>query len=511
MMIEGKGDSLPVSAIPDDGTWPSATTQYEKRNIAVHIPVWEPDVCIQCGTCSFVCPHATIRIKAYDPALLKDAPPTFKSAEAKGKEMKGLKFTVQVAPEDCTGCGSCVQVCPAQKKDPEGNKIAGVKAINMSLQEPLRQPEAKNYDFFLGLPETDPALFNVNTVKGSQFVRPLFEYNGACGGCGETPYTKLLTQLFGDRLYIGNATGCSSIYAGNLPTTPYAKRADGRGPTWSNSLFEDAAEFAFGMRQAVAKFNAQALELMARLAPDARYAGAQVLIDAIVNADQSNQAGIEAQRGRVVELKKLLAGDDKGEAESLSFLADYLVKKTVWAIGGDGWGYDIGYGGVDQVMASGERHQPHDPGHRGLLQHGRSDVEIDTSRRDGAIRRSRKENSQEEHRRHDGALRQRLRGTDRFRGEPRTNSQGHAGGGVLRRPLSDHRLFHLYQPGHRRYGEGRGGSENGSGSGPLAPVPVQPETRGRGEEPAGPRQSGPEHPLCTIRIQREPLQIAEES
>ncbi len=351
-MIEGKGDSLPVSAIPVDGTWPSATTQFEKRNIAVHIPVWEPEVCLQCATCSFVCPHATIRIKAYDPALLKGAPATFKSIEAKGKEMKGLRFTVQVAPEDCTGCGSCVNVCPGQKKDAQGNKIPGAKAINMSPQEPLRESEAKNYEFFLGLPETDPSLFNVNTVKGSQFVRPLFEYNGACGGCGETPYIKLLTQLFGDRLYIGNATGCSSIYGGNLPTTPYARREDGRGPTWSNSLFEDAAEFAFGMRQAVAKFNSQALELLARLAP--RYAGAQALIDAIVNADQSNQAGIEAQRGRVADLKKLLASDDASDAKSLSFLSDYLVRKSCWGVGGDGWGYDIGYGGVDQVMASGQ-------------------------------------------------------------------------------------------------------------------------------------------------------------
>jgi pyruvate-ferredoxin/flavodoxin oxidoreductase len=353
-MIEGKGDTLPVSAIPVDGTWPTGTTQYEKRNIGVHIPVWEPDVCIQCATCSFVCPHATIRVKAYDPGLLKGAPNTFKSVEAKGKEMKGLNFTVQVAPEDCTGCGSCVVACPAQKKDAQGNKVPNFKAINMRLQEPLREQEKKNYDFFLSLPETDPSMYNLNTVKGSQFVKPLFEYNGACSGCGETPYLKLLTQLFGDRLYIGNATGCSSIYGGNLPTTPYTKRADGRGPVWSNSLFEDAAEFAFGMRQTVDKFNGQALELMARLAGDGRLAGREALIEAITKADQSTQAGVEAQRGRVEELKKIIAQDGSPEARSLSFLADFLVKKTVWGIGGDGWGYDIGYGGVDQVMASGE-------------------------------------------------------------------------------------------------------------------------------------------------------------
>ncbi|MBA4416431.1 MAG: pyruvate:ferredoxin (flavodoxin) oxidoreductase [Syntrophus sp. (in: bacteria)] len=352
LMIEGKGDLLPVSAIPDDGTWPSATTQYEKRNIAVYIPVWEPDVCLQCGTCSFVCPHASIRMKAYDPALLNNAPATFKSVDAKGKDLQGLKFTVQTAPEDCTGCGSCVFACPASKKDTDGNKT-DAKAINMDLQEPLRVAEAENYSFFLNLPETDPSRFNLMTVKGSQFVRPLFEYNGACSGCGETPYLKLLTQLFGDRLLIGNATGCSSIYGGNLPTTPYAKRGDGRGPAWSNSLFEDAAEFAFGMSLTVDKFKSQGFEVLARLSIDSRYAGAQALFEAIRNADQTTQAGVEAQRARIEELKALLAKDNSPDAKNLAFFSDYLVRKTVWGIGGDGWGYDIGYGGVDQIMASG--------------------------------------------------------------------------------------------------------------------------------------------------------------
>jgi pyruvate-ferredoxin/flavodoxin oxidoreductase len=353
MMIEGKGDYIPVSAIPADGTWPTATTQYEKRNIAVYIPVWEPDACLQCGTCSFVCPHAAIRIKAYDPSLLKNAPSTFKSIDAKGKEMQGLKFTVQVAPEDCTGCGSCVFSCPGSKKDADGKKT-DLKAINMGLQEPLRKQEAENYAFFLNLPETDPSLYNIMTVKGSQLVRPLFEYSGACSGCGETPYLKLLTQLFGDRLLIGNATGCSSIYGGNLPTTPYAKRADGRGPAWSNSLFEDAAEFAFGMALTTEKFKSQAEEIIVRLSSNPGYEGAKDLFDAIKNADQSEQAGIEAQRARIKELKEMLAKDNSTDAKSLAFLADYLVKKTVWGIGGDGWGYDIGYGGVDQVMASGK-------------------------------------------------------------------------------------------------------------------------------------------------------------
>jgi pyruvate-ferredoxin/flavodoxin oxidoreductase len=352
-MIEGKGDSLPVSAIPVDGTWPTGTTQYEKRNIAVHIPVWDPDMCIQCGSCSFVCPHAAIRIKAYDPMLLKDAPSTFKSADAKGKELKGLRLTVQVAPEDCTGCGSCVFMCPASGKSADGNRTDD-KAINMRLQEPLRRKETANYEFFLNLPETDPSRYNLMTVKGSQFVRPLFEYSGACAGCGETPYMKLLTQLFGDRLLIANATGCSSIYGGNLPTTPYTKRADGRGPVWSNSLFEDAAEFAFGMALTVDKFRSQALEVLTRLLLNPRYKGAKELFAAIMNADQSTQADIEAQRARIEELKKLLEEGNSSEANNLLFLADYLVKKTVWGIGGDGWAYDIGYGGVDQVMASGK-------------------------------------------------------------------------------------------------------------------------------------------------------------
>jgi len=353
-MIAGNGDSLPVSAMPADGTWPTGTTQYEKRNIGVHIPVWEPDICIQCGQCSFVCPHATIRIKAYEPSLMKGAPETFKSADVTGKDLKGLKFTVQVAPQDCTGCGSCVFVCPAHKKDAEGNKIPDFKAINMHLQEPLRKQEEANYDFFLSLPETDPSLYNPLTVKGSQLVKPLFEYNGACAGCGETPYIKLLTQLFGDRLMIANATGCSSIYGGNLPTTPYARRADGRGPAWSNSLFEDNAEFGFGMRQTVDKFNAQALELLDRLAEMPSYSSSKALFDSIKNADQSTQKGIEEQRSRVEELKKLIGSDSSFEAKSLLSLADYLVKKSVWCLGGDGWAYDIGYGGLDHVLASGE-------------------------------------------------------------------------------------------------------------------------------------------------------------
>jgi len=353
-LLADNGDSLPVSAMPADGTWPTATTQYEKRNIGVNIPIWEPDACIQCAQCSFVCPHATIRVKAYDPSQLKDAPSAFKSVDATGKDMKGLKFTVQVAPEDCTGCGSCVFNCPGQKKDSDGNKVEGVKAINMKFQEPVRQEETENYDFFLNLPETDRSRFKVTNVKGSQFVKPLFEYSGACLGCGETPYIKLMTQLFGDRLMIANATGCSSIYGGNLPTTPYTTRDDGRGPAWSNSLFEDTAEFGLGMRQTMDKFHTQAMELLDRLVLDPSNSDLKGLSDSIKNAVQSTQEGIEELRGHVEELKKRLSGNDSPDAKNLLSLADYLVKKSVWSIGGDGWGYDIGYGGVDHVLATGE-------------------------------------------------------------------------------------------------------------------------------------------------------------
>ncbi len=349
-MIEGKGEQLPVSALPCDGTFPTGTTRYEKRNIAVEIPVWNPAVCIQCGQCSFVCPHASIRIKAYDGAKLSDAPETYKSVDAKTKAFAGLKFTVQVAPEDCTGCGVCVEACPGKEKD-ENKQPTGRKAINMAPQAPLREQEAENWDFFLSLSDTDPSLFSLGNVKGSQLSRPLFEFSGACAGCGETPYVKLLTQLFGDRLMVGNATGCSSIYGGNLPTTPYTTRADGRGPAWSNSLFEDNAEFAFGMRLTADQQSRFATELLSKLAEQGV---ASELIAEILAADQSDQAGVEAQRERVARLRAQLEGKDMVEVKHLLPVIDFLVKKSVWAVGGDGWAYDIGYGGLDHVIASGK-------------------------------------------------------------------------------------------------------------------------------------------------------------
>jgi pyruvate-ferredoxin/flavodoxin oxidoreductase len=351
-IIAGRGDLLPVSAMPIDGTFPTATTQYEKRAIATEIPVWESEACIQCNQCAYVCPHATIRMKIYDAHYANgNSPKTFKSSEAKGREWKGMKYTLQVAPEDCTGCGVCVEMCPAYVKDASGQKTER-KAINMTpLTEELRHLEAANWDYFLTLPETDPATYNRFTVKGSQFIRPLFEFSGACTGCGETPYVKLVSQLFGDRALIANATGCSSIYGGNLPTTPYAVRADGRGPTWSNSLFEDTAEFGLGMRLTADKLTQYARELLDQLiamAPNQRE-----LLEAVRDGDQSTQEGIEEQRGRVARLKDLLEQDGSPFAEQFLGVADYLVKKSVWIFGGDGWAYDIGYGGLDHVLASG--------------------------------------------------------------------------------------------------------------------------------------------------------------
>lgn len=351
-MIAGNGDRLPVSAMPVDGTFPVATAQWEKRNIALEVPVWESPICIQCNKCVFVCPHAAIRAKVFDPKELDGAPHGFRSMDFKGLEHKGLKYSLQVAVEDCTGCGLCVDICPAKSKTE-----VKVKAINMKPQPPIREQERVNYDFFLRIPELDRRSVNVGNVKDSQFLQPLFEYSGACSGCGETPYVKLVSQLFGDRAVIANATGCSSIYGGNLPTTPWAVNSDGRGPAWSNSLFEDNAEFGLGMRLTIDKHTEMARELVQELAP----AIGNDLASAILNAEQSTESGIHEQRERVAALREkldmLLASPSRPEVtaavNNLLSLANHLVKRSVWIMGGDGWAYDIGYGGLDHVLASG--------------------------------------------------------------------------------------------------------------------------------------------------------------
>ncbi|HEV2235084.1 MAG TPA: pyruvate:ferredoxin (flavodoxin) oxidoreductase, partial [Ktedonobacterales bacterium] len=350
-MIAGQGDDLPVSALPADGTYPTGTAQWEKRNVGLEMPVWDPDLCIQCGKCVFVCPHAVIREKIYAPAALQGAPESFASADSRFKDFPGMRYTLQVSAEDCTGCGLCVEACPVKDKTQVRRR-----AVNMAEQLPLRERECANWAFFQTLPEMDRRSLNLGAVKDSQLLQPLFEFSGACSGCGETPYIKLATQLFGDRMIVANATGCSSIYGGNLPTTPWTCNVAGRGPAWSNSLFEDNAEFGLGMRLTLDKQAEYATELLTALAP--RLDAAR--ITALIAAEQTTEADIAAQRERVAALKSVLVAlaEDADptiarQARELTSVADALVRRSVWIIGGDGWAYDIGFGGLDHVLASG--------------------------------------------------------------------------------------------------------------------------------------------------------------
>ncbi len=353
-IIGGHGNQLPVSALPNDGTYPTGTTKWEKRNIATEIPVWDEDICIQCGKCAFVCPHGVIRMKILEPEAVKDAPPTFKAVPARYKEYKDQLFSLQVAPEDCTGCSLCVEVCPVKNK-----QQPKFKAINMATQAPLREAEAENWDFFLTLPEVDRTEIPLNQVKYNQLLEPLFEFSGACPGCGETPYLKLLSQLFGDRAFIANATGCSSIYGGNLPTTPWAKDKNGRGPTWSNSLFEDNAEFGLGMRVALDQRMDAAIHLLREM----RQVVGEELADNVLYTDQVTEEDIISQRAHLAVLKRRIKELLENDADdivpfhpvlsNLLSIADVFVRKSVWIVGGDGWAYDIGYGGLDHVLASG--------------------------------------------------------------------------------------------------------------------------------------------------------------
>lgn len=344
-IILGQGDSLPVSCFPMDGTYPVATAQYEKRNLAEEIPSWDSSLCIQCGKCAMICPHAAIRVKVYQPSVLINAPEGFKSTEGKDRSWQGLNYTIQVAPEDCTGCSLCVDICPAQSK-----KEPNHKALDMVLQAPIRERERKNWAFFLEIPEYDRRNINVSVIKQQQLQQPLFEFSGACAGCGETPYLKLLTQLFGDRAVVANATGCSSIFGGNLPTTPWSKNKDGYGAAWANSLFEDNAEFGYGFRISIDKQHEFAVELLKAHAADI----GEDLVESIINATQKTEAEIYNQRQRVEHLKARLHDLEHDWAKRLLEIADMLVKKSVWIVGGDGWAYDIGYGGLDHVLSSGK-------------------------------------------------------------------------------------------------------------------------------------------------------------
>ena len=434
-IVTGNGDSLPVSAMPIDGTFPTGTAMWEKRNIAKEIPVWDEALCIQCGKCVLVCPHAVIRAKVYDSSLLKDAPESFKSSKPRWREFETLKYTLQVAPEDCTGCKLCVEVCPAKSKSEVKHK-----AINMQDQAPLRKPESANWEFFLSLPEFDRNKLAHTQVKDSQLLEPLFEFSGACAGCGETPYIKLLTQLFGDRLLIANATGCSSIYGGNLPTTPYTLNKEGRGPAWSNSLFEDNAEFGLGMRLAVDQQNVYARELLKRLNGPI----GEVLVKGLLEADQSKELGIQEQRKRVVELKKKLQALNTPEAQALLPVADSSGAEERVAAGRRRLGLRHRIWRTGSRAGIGAQRQCAGPGHGGVFQYRRPDVQGNAARSGGEIRDGRKAHREERPGNGSGELRLRVRGARGAGLERHAHGEGVHRSGSARRTLAHHRVQPLH-------------------------------------------------------------------
>ncbi len=460
-LLEGNGDLLPVSALPVDGTFPTGTAKWEKRSIAAQIPIWDPDICIDCGRCALVCPHSAIRMKAMDDGALTDQPASFRSKVWKGPE--GDRMTIQVAPDDCTGCGVCVDICPAKSKTEVKHR-----AINMEPIAPHVSDERENFDFFLALPEVDRKMLKLESVKGSQLAQPLFEFSGACSGCGETPYVKLLSQLFGDRTLVANATGCSSIYGGNLPTTPWTKDAAGRGPAWANSLFEDNAEFGLGMRLGLDSHARRARALVDQLSAEIG-----PLAASLSAPTSSDETAIAARRQQIEQLRSLLAERTDPASRELASLADHLVRTDVWIVGGDGWAYDIGFGGVDHVLASGPGRQHPRARHRGLLEHRRADVQGHPSCCRGQVRHRWQDRPQEGPRTAGHGVRKRVRrtGGDGCQHDPDGPSVPRS-----RSPqgtVAHHRLQPVHRPRHR-HDEDDGASEDGSRNGLLAALPVRP-------------------------------------
>ena len=499
VLMAGLGDSLPVSALPIDGTYPTGTASLEKRSIAAEIPIWEPDICIDCGLCALVCPHAAIRTMAYPEAVLDDAPEDFATKPYRNKDYPDHKLTVQVAPDDCTGCGVCVDVCPARNK-----AVAKEKAINMRPKQNHLELERRRFDYFRQIQPVERTRVATNTVKGSQLLLPLFEFSGACAGCGETPYLKLLSQLFGDRAVIGNATGCSSIYGGNLPTTPWTTNGEGRGPTWNNSLFEDAAEFGLGLRLADDAKRVHAESLLKRVSAEL---GDDGLVDPLVDAEQLTEEQFAEQRRRVELLRERLRGVDTPEARELETLADSLVRRSTWIIGGDGWAYDIGFGGLDHVLTTGRNVNILVVDTGVLLEHRRTSVEVHAPRSGREVRHRRQGLPPERPRHARGLLRLRLRGPGRDGRQPHTNNQGLPRSRVVPRSVSHPRLQPL-RSAWDRHDEVLLAPEGHCPVGLLAPLSLRPARGPRRWPPVPARQPRPPQELQGGRHARGTLRDA---